>query len=298
MLESERAGVRRWTAALASVLLASGSVAACAHGASGPGSSNGIGGDGGGPGIAGAGGHPSSGPSMSGPSTDRRLAGRRGRRRRDDELDGQWPVRGDPCKLAAPQCGCPGGKECNLDSNDMVSCVAAGTATDGEACSEPDRLRARAHLPHGVGVGERVRQVLRERRRLHRRHLLGVAEQREGNIPNVTLCSTTCDPITNSGCTIGGSGCLIGQETSGAMRWFSSCYPAGTGVQGTPCTTSATCGPRLWCITSSDSGEICAGFCNVNAPSCPGGTSCSAVADQNMQPIVVDGVTYGACLPP
>jgi hypothetical protein len=288
----------RWAKGAALVLLAGVTAVACAKGASGPGSSEGAGGNGGGV-ITGAGGH-ATGPSMSGPggsmgSSPTSVGAAGGS---SVASTGSGACGETPCKLVAPQCGCPAGKECNLDAMGMRACVAAGTKGPHQSCASVSDCAPGLICLQASATSNACGTFCESDGDCTGGTCSLSLSNGTSNIPNVTLCSTTCDPITNSGCTVAGSGCLVGQETGGAMRWFTSCYPAGAGVQGSTCTTSADCSPRLWCITSSSQGNICAGFCNVNAPSCPGGTSCAAVQDQNMQPIMANGVTYGACLPP
>ncbi len=288
---------RRWLRGGALVLLAGVTTFACAKGAGGPGSSNGSGGSGGGV-ITGAGGHASTGPSMTGPGGSMSSSPTSASSDSSVSSTGSGACGESPCKLVAPQCGCPAGKECNLDANDMRACVAAGSSGLNQSCSAPTDCAPGLICLQASASGSACGKFCEADGDCTGGTCSLSLSNGTSNIPNVTICSTTCDPITNSGCSVVGSGCLVGQEANGAMRWFTSCYPAGAGVQGSTCTSSANCGPRLWCITSQTQGNICAGFCNVNAPSCPGGTTCSGVQDQNMQPIMANGVTYGACLPP
>ena len=98
-----------------------------------------------------------------------------------------------------------------------------------------------------------------------------------------------CDPFAKPTTCPKGDGCFpyvlhpsypCSPETYGA-----SCYPAGTGTQGTPCDGSP-CASGFVCVVSG-SGNICASMCKVGKASvCDDGLVCS--------PIDVPG--YGACL--
>ena len=305
MLESERAGARRWTAALASVLLASGSVAACAHGASGPGSSNGIGGDGGGPEITGAGGHPSSGPSMSGPSTMSGSPVGAGGAGATTSSTGSGPCGETPCKLAAPQCGCSGGRRrCNPRlERTCASCVAAGAAgSNGETCSGPNRLRARAHLPHGVGVGATPGAASSASPTgdcTGGTCSVSLSNGTMGTSRTSPLCSTTCNSDHQQ--RLHRSAAAV---ASSVRRPAARC--AGSRVVTPPAPASRARPARRARRAARGSGasraRTPARSARGSATSTPraarAGRAAAGSQDQNMQPIVVDGVTYGACLPP
>jgi hypothetical protein len=110
-------------------------------------------------------------------------------------------------------------------------------------------------------------------------------------LPDVTLCSDNCDPVTLAGCPAGlGLGCQLYQEQMGQMRIFTLCSGAGNGAQGVTCSTNEDCAAGSACFTLSDMSMECLKYCKVNSPSCPGGTSCQDLG------IAFNGVEYGACL--
>jgi hypothetical protein len=281
--------------AKAPLILVALTIVACAKGAGGPGSTEGAGG---GTVITGAGGDNTTSSGPTGTASGDPASSSSGVGASTSSSSGSGGACAEsPCKLAAPQCGCPAGQECNLNASNMRACIQAGTAGLNQLCSTATDCAPGLICLNASPTANACGQFCEADGECSGGLCIVSLSDGSGNtIPNVTLCSTTCNPITNANCTIGGSGCKVGQEQTGAMRWFTSCYPAGNGGQGSPCSSSADCAPRTWCITSSTQGNICSTYCNVNAPSCPGGTSCSGVQDQNMNPIVVNGVTYGACL--
>jgi hypothetical protein len=114
-----------------------------------------------------------------------------------------------------------------------------------------------------------------------------------GAIPNETLCTAQCDPITGSGCQAPGAACVIGQEQGGQMRWFTFCEGTGTTGMDAPCTKSTDCLPGFGCYGTP---STCRMYCKIGAPSpCSGTGVCTKLVDQNMMPVVVNGVTLGVC---
>jgi hypothetical protein len=114
-----------------------------------------------------------------------------------------------------------------------------------------------------------------------------------GSIPNVALCSGDCDLTTNSGCPVAGTGCQLGQEQTGQMRWLTYCAVTGTLGHDTMCDpTLEQCGQTLGCINTGVA-DLCLQYCDVSSPSaCP---MCSPLVDQSQQPIVVGNIQVGVC---
>ena len=103
------------------------------------------------------------------------------------------------------------------------------------------------------------------------------------------LCSPNCDPKTRTGCGAG-LACRIAHETSGAMRYYTTCGVVGTGGQGAQCTVDSDCQSGESCVVVNQSHQ-CVHYCNVQAPTCPGSTSCTAFSPT----ITIGTTTYGAC---
>jgi hypothetical protein len=107
------------------------------------------------------------------------------------------------------------------------------------------------------------------------------------------LCSQVCDLTTNAGCPTG-TACQVGQEQTGAMRYFTFCDNAGTLTTGATCDGITTfCAPTYGCFNTS-SGMSCAQYCYYGSS-----TACSTCQplqnSSTLQNIMVNGKTVGAC---
>jgi hypothetical protein len=112
-----------------------------------------------------------------------------------------------------------------------------------------------------------------------------------GAIPGVTLCSANCNPITNAGCGVAGTGCQILEETAAPMSLLTDCTASGTGVHNTPCdpTMPAQCAPKFGCFNDGTS-DVCLKYCNAaNLFSCPGTQLCNDIG------VMLGGIEYGVC---
>jgi hypothetical protein len=99
-----------------------------------------------------------------------------------------------------------------------------------------------------------------------------------------------CDPFAKPTTCPSGQACypyaIPASDPCSPETYGASCYPAGTGTQGTPCDGGASeCAPGYFCVVSGG-GTICAAACKVGVPgACKEGLICS--------PTDVPGV--GAC---
>jgi hypothetical protein len=115
-----------------------------------------------------------------------------------------------------------------------------------------------------------------------------------GGAEPVTMCSESCDPITNSGCPVAGMKCDLGQATAPPQPWFTLCTLTGSGAQGQSCVDSGDCASGLSCFnTVAPPAEDlrCLTWCKPAAPVCPANTSCTSLNPQ----LLVGSVEYGAC---
>jgi hypothetical protein len=114
-----------------------------------------------------------------------------------------------------------------------------------------------------------------------------------GTIPNATLCSENCNPISNSGCSVSGTSCRLARESGGAERTYTDCGPAGTKTQGASCDPSLDeCAPGYTCMNVSASQSNCLQYCAPPAGSCPPTTTCVGLTPA----AIVGGTSYGVCL--
>jgi hypothetical protein len=195
----------------------------------------------------------------------------------------------EPCKLTAPQCGCPADQMCEYVSG-AVECVLTGTAQLGEEC-----------MAYGCAPGLHCVQI----------HgppascrpwcdddsdcpdggacMIGL-DDGNGGIFGQRLCAVRCDPLTNEGCTLAGTKCsVLLSESLG--QWYTSCVAAGDGDEGAFCTDTGDCLPGFHCVNASMFNS-CRPYCEAAVPQCAMGQSC-----HNFEPSsVIDGVIYGVCL--
>jgi hypothetical protein len=113
-------------------------------------------------------------------------------------------------------------------------------------------------------------------------------------IPDVTICTESCDPATSMGCPSVGTSCQFGREQMGQLRFFTICLASGAGMQGAACVGNENCAPTFGCFNDGVS-DMCLKYCKVDAPNCPAGTKCVEITI-NMDPIVIGSEQYGACI--
>jgi hypothetical protein len=199
-----------------------------------------------------------------------------------------------PCKLVAPQCGCPPDEMCAIDNTGQRACLTAGTAAPGAACGPVDCA------PGGICLGTGNLGFCGEFCKTDSDCnapaicILGVSDGNGGTVPNAALCSSNCSPTTSAGCPTG-MGCQIVQEDLGAMRYGFTCTAAGTKTKGQPCASSSDCAPNFGCYNIGNALQ-CARNCNTFNDQCPGAETCNALVDLNAQPIVVNGIGVGVCI--
>ncbi len=202
-----------------------------------------------------------------------------------------------PCKLTAPQCGCGANQECSI-VNYMPACQPAGTGIQGEACAAAGDCAAGLLCLGGGSTGVCDKFCSTDSDCTSLGGICAISLNNgtpTGTVPNATLCSNSCNPTNGSGCTVPGTGCMVGQEATGQMRWLTFCAGAGTAGANTSCTSSSDCLPEYGCLNTGTS-DVCLQFCDVSNPSCTGGATCGALTDSTtMAMIVVDGITLGAC---
>lgn len=267
-----------------------GALLGCATGseiAGGGPSNGGAGGDdgGGGAGAEGAGGNPNVGGAGGNPSVGGNPnAGGQG---------GGPPCSEDPCKLVDPQCGCADGNKCTIDADGDRGCVAAGTAAFAAQCDANQDCVAGAICLGEAAVGY-CAEFCDADTDCSGGNICAVhlGDGAGGVLPDVSMCSSTCNLATASGCP-SGLGCILAREGDGQQRFFTMCFAALAGTTGTACPTPDVCAPGYGCYNTGMADQ-CFQNCDVNAPSCITGT-CVPIQDENMQNIVLNGVSIGAC---
>lgn len=205
-----------------------------------------------------------------------------------------------PCRLVSPQCGCPSGEGCYIDGSGGRLCSTAGSNPQGAPCSglascTPGNLCINVNndggstpmCAHFCNLDSDCGGGLC----LHR-----LSDGMGGTLPGVTLCTTPCNFVAQTGCRTGAF-CDVFRETAGAMRYFSDCIAPdyGTGTQGAPCIDEDDCRAGHACLDPDGAGSApaqCLHWCNVTTGTgCPSGTTCLAFS----MPVTIDGTEYGVC---
>jgi hypothetical protein len=201
-----------------------------------------------------------------------------------------------PCDLVE-QCGCSGAEVCDLDvadlpntrcrnvngagGNETSTCAALEDCTGGYVCIQAgDEAACKEYCGTDADCpGPRGKCVI---------------TLSDGGTPidGATVCSSNCDP-TNAAA--GGCppswGCYPGLLEGDEV--IVDCAPAGSGRQGSSCSTSSDCAANYACINRTF-GAQCLRLCDTGAPSCSAapGTSCQ----RTTPPLTIGGRTYGICL--
>jgi hypothetical protein len=122
--------------------------------------------------------------------------------------------------------------------------------------------------------------------------LIQLSNGNGGSIPNVTLCTTNCNPLTNAGCAPG-TGCQLLQETMAPMAPLTDCRGVGTKTHLVACNPMLDeCAPKFGCLnigTAQQPDNVCLQYCNTASPVCPGGQGCFSLG------VSLGGVAYGVC---
>lgn len=212
---------------------------------------------------------------------------------------GDEPCSESPCKLVAPQCGCADGQACSVKATGRY-CTAAGDTPIGQACNLASNCMPGALCVKTSGTVSTCMPFCASDGDCQPPGglcILNLSDGKGGQIPDATICTENCDPVTSTGCPVAGTGCQLGREADGQMRFFTRCTGAGSGKQKASCPNGVDdCAPGYSCFTV-DATDMCLKFCEVSAPApgCPGGTVCTPIQidDVNAQ---IGNVQYGACL--
>lgn len=204
------------------------------------------------------------------------------------------PCAEDPCKLVAPQCGCAADEMCTLVSATERGCVENGTRAPGQACGGGlGDCEAGSICVYVPGSDDTLSCSRFCDGDLQCDGQGGLCAQTLGGVDDVKLCSENCDPVSNSGCAIGGTKCGVYYETA-AMRFFTGCSVAGSGVAQDLCDLDTPCAAGFDCFQTLEEGEVyrCFEYCSTAAPECPGDLTCRT---DFTEPFEIGDVTYGIC---
>jgi len=196
-----------------------------------------------------------------------------------------------PCRLVAPQCGCPSGQACTLAAGGSRSCRTEGSNDESERCDSGGCLAGLACVDVSL-TGTEVP--------LCKRFCDSDADCTGGpgsvclaelGTTGQDICTSSCEPASQVGCPAN-SYCGLFTETATGRRLTDCSGPVGTGGQGTPCAGSEECQKGFTCATI-DSLQQCARWCRRSplGGECAFGETCIGFMD----PLVFNSVEYGVC---
>jgi hypothetical protein len=181
-----------------------------------------------------------------------------------------------PCGLK-PNCGCPSGQKCTLDSTGGRACVPAGTGTTGMLCtSESDCAAGYICLASNADGTTSACYAYCDTDTDCAGDGSICIQLYLGTTPvDGWVCTYDCNLSTGSGCPTGHRCDVFGLDENGdtvAETYFTDCLGGyGTGTQGSTCYSDAECTVGYFCYTDA---YECLGYCYVGSTSCTGGTSC------------------------
>ncbi len=187
-----------------------------------------------------------------------------------------------PCRLVSPQCGCPTGQMCGWNTSTPRACVLAGTVPVGAVCTRDNECVPGAGCISFGSIGvchafcDSAADCPTDAR----------CVRLSWSTPP-GICSTTCDPVDQTGCP-GATSCGLGlayEVPSGDVVSVNLCSPPGPGGIDAPCVGPLDCGVALVCNT-----DHCRPICRVGDPA-----TCTGSCDSFTPPSVVGAVEYGAC---
>jgi hypothetical protein len=203
-----------------------------------------------------------------------------------------------PCKLVGPQCGCAAGKACVPTQAGARTCNLAGNVAWGGECDGATKRCQAGYDCVATGATGTCMKFCDADAQCTAPGGICTIQLVDGNqqpIAGAVVCSPNCDPTTNTGCPVAGTGCTLGQEQAGQKRFFSLCDGTGAAGQGQACTKDSDCKAMYGCFTNAQQKQVCLEWCNAAKQSCPGGLQCVPLSDGNGGDVSLGNLTLGAC---
>ncbi|MBK6460223.1 MAG: hypothetical protein IPF92_04335 [Myxococcales bacterium] len=189
-----------------------------------------------------------------------------------------------------PQCGCTATQTCDVTNltSGAVSCVGAGSAAAGRACTTTSGCARGLTCWNGA-----CRPFCSRGTPTCGPGTLCFAPQDAGGVttPNLDVCSVQCDP-SRASAVCGTNACV----------WFASagvadCRPPGTRPEYGACTSTADCRQGLVCINDPIFGPECQRWCRVGSNAdCSFGDRCSDVLGASAPTVPGTGARIGLCV--
>ncbi|MBO6939547.1 MAG: hypothetical protein JJ863_31540 [Deltaproteobacteria bacterium] len=196
-----------------------------------------------------------------------------------------------PCRLVAPQCGCPTGQACQIAGDASRACVADGTNAESARCDTGGCVAGTAC----VNVSLTATNVP-----VCKRYCDSDADCTGGpgsvciaelGTTGQNVCSSNCDPASQLGCPAN-SFCGLFTETATGRRLTDCSGPVGTGGQGASCVGTENCQKGFTCANPG-TGNQCMRWCRRSPAGgeCAPGQTCIGFDPA----LVFNSVEYGAC---
>jgi hypothetical protein len=187
-----------------------------------------------------------------------------------------------------PQCGCAATETCDVkDTAGNVSCVAAGTAGMGRACTSTAGCEKGLTCAFGT-----CHAYCNGTCSIPGTNTCYQLQQNNVPVPNFKVCQITCDLRDANSCggtnAAGPAGCV--PDGAGAT----DCELVGTAQVGQTCSGTAAapnCAAGLTCVQLANSSKICKKWCRVGTTDCGGASTCTGFSTK----IKVGAVEYGVC---
>lgn len=196
-----------------------------------------------------------------------------------------------PCRLVAPQCGCPTGQACSLAGDGSRSCQVEGVNDESERCDSGGCVAGTAC----VNVSVTATDVAMCKR------FCDSDADCTGGVGSVCLaelgttgqqvCTSSCEPASQLGCPAN-SFCGIFTEMGTGRRLTDCSGPVGAGGQGAICTGSEDCQKGFTCANPG-TGNQCMRWCRRSPAGgeCGFGETCIGFDPA----LVFNSTEYGAC---
>lgn len=197
-----------------------------------------------------------------------------------------------------PQCGCTGGKNCDVTKVDgTTSCVAGGTISKNGKCTKIGECAVGFSCVAGLclpfcnsasdcsGSGSpRCQAVM----------YTPTGSTTSKPIPGFNVCEQQCDPVSPSSVCGSGVGCALVSSTGDT-----TCLAAGSATGPGACTSDVfACAPGYTCVPAAapSTGSDCLKWCRIGFPSdCSGAyPTCYGFTDHPK----IGGTEYGVCFAP
>lgn len=175
-----------------------------------------------------------------------------------------------------PECGCPSGEMC-VNGTGGNQCVPDGNTPAYGQCQSPSSCQPNLACSGGLCEGMCATNADCPT------GWACLMQYAGASYLGYSACSPHCNPVASFTSDATHEGCVNGVQRCDPLfnsQGQTSCdAPAGTGVQGSPCTTNADCAPNFGCVAPGGQSSRCEQFCDIGGgfpQQCSGGLACAA----------------------